>query len=77
MSVFNGQQGETTECGRTIRFRAKWRVHSVFEPKVWDATAQDVETGIKVKVSHKDTDEIANRLAIQELCKELKSRGIV
>ena len=63
--------------GRTIRFKAKWRVHSFNELIVWDATALDVETGIKVEVKHKDTDKYANQLAVQKLCKELKARGIL
>ena len=73
----SGQKGEIVVFGRTIRFKAKWRVHSIREPMVWDATALDVETGIEVKVKHKDTDKYANQLAVQKLCKELKSRGIL
>ena len=72
----SGEKGEIVAFGRKIRFKAKWRVHSFNEPIVWDATAQDVETGIRVEVKHQDTDKYANQLAVQKLCKELKSRGI-
>ena len=73
----SGQKGEIVVLGRTIRFKAKWRIHSLMEPKVWDAKAVDVETGIKVEVKHQDTDKYANQLAVQKLCKELKSRGML
>ena len=73
----SGEKGEFVVYGRTIRFKAKWLVHSFNEPLVWDATAQDVETGIKVEVKHQDTDKYANQLAVQNLCKELRSRGIL
>lgn len=72
-----GEEGEIVESGRRIRYKAKWRVHSFNEPMVWDATAQDMETGIRVDVKHQDTDKDANRLAVQKLCKELKSQGIL
>ena len=72
----SGEKGEIVVFGRKIRFKAKWRVHSFNEPIVWDATAQDVETGIRVEVKHQDTDKYANQLAVQKLCKELKSIGI-
>ena len=72
-----GEKGEIVESGRTIRYKAKWRVHSFNEPIVWDATAQDVETGIRVEVKHQDTDKDANRLAVRKLCKELQSKGIL
>lgn len=73
----SGQKGEIIVFGRTIHFKAKWRIHSFNEPIVWDATAQDVETGVRVEVKHQDTDKYANQLAVQKLCKELKSRGIL
>ncbi len=70
-----GEEGEIVASGRRIHFKAKWRFHSQMEPLVWDATAQDEETGIRVKVKHQDTDKYANRLAIQKLLEELKSKG--
>ncbi len=70
-----GEEGEIVASGRRIHFKAKWRIHSLDEPLVWDATAQDKETGIRVKVKHQDTDKYANRLAIQKLLEELKSKG--
>ena len=73
----SGQKGEIVAFGRTIRFKAKRRIHSFDEPIVWDAKAQDVETGIRVEVKHQDTDKYANQLAVRKLCKELKSRGIL
>ena len=73
----SGQKGEIVVFGRTIRFKAKWRIFSLNEPIVWDATAQDVETGVRAEVKHQDTDKYANQLAVQKLCKELKSRGIL
>ena len=76
-AALTGENGEIVESGRRIRYKAKWRVHSFNEPVVWDATAQDVETGIKVEVSRQDSDNTANRLAIRKLCEELQSRGIL
>ena len=73
----SGQKGEIVVFGRTIHFEAKWRIHSIREPIVWDATALDVETGIEIEVKHKDTDKYANQLAVRKLCEELKSRGIL
>ena len=72
-----GDKGEIEVHGRMIRFKASWRVHSFNEPFVWDATAQDAETGIRVEVKHQDTDKDANQLAVRKLCNELRSRGIL
>ena len=73
----SGEKGEFVANGRTIRFKAKWRVHSFDEPLVWDATAQDVETGIRVEVKHQDSDKYANQLAVRKLYQELISRGVL
>ena len=73
----SGEKGELVVYGRTIRFKAKWRIHSFNEPIVWDATAQDVETGIRVEVKHQDSDKYANQLAVRKLYEELISRGIL
>ena len=73
----SGEKGELVVYGRTIRFKAKWCVHSLNEPIVWDATAQDVQTGIRIEVKHQDSDKYANQLAVRKLCEELMSRGIL
>ena len=75
--AFTGKSGEINIYGRRIKFKAKWRFHSFKEPIVWDATAQDVESGIKVEDKHHDTDRDANKFAVEKLCKELKSKGIL
>ncbi len=73
--AITGEEGEIVESRRRIHFKAKWRIHSLDEPLVWDATAQDMETGIKVKVNRQHTDTHANRLAVQKLLEELKLQG--
>lgn len=75
--AFTGQTGEISIHGRRIRFKAKWRVHSFKEPLVWDATAQDMETGIRVEVKRYDSDRDANQFAIRKLCTELRNKGIL
>ena len=75
--AFTGESGEINIYGRRIKFKAKWRFHSFEEPIVWDATAQDVESGIKVEEKHYNTDKDANKFAVEKLCKELKSKGIL
>ncbi len=65
-------------CGLSLskqNVKAKWRIHSLDEPLVWDATAQDMETGIRVKINRQHTDTHANRLAVQKLLEELKLQG--
>ena len=76
-NAFTGNSGEINIYGRRIKFKAKWRFHSFKEPIVWDATAQDMETGIAVEERHHDTDKDANKFAIKKLCEELKSKGIL
>ena len=75
--AFTGETGEISIHGRRIKFKAKWRVHSFKEPLVWDATAQDMETGIRVEVRRYDSDRDANQFAIRKLCTELKNKGIL
>ena len=75
--AFTGQTGEIDIHGRRIKFKAKWRVHSFKEPLVWDATAQDMETGIRVEVTRYDSDRDANQSAIRKLCTELRNKGIL
>ena len=75
--AFTGKSGEINIYGRRIKFKAKWRFHSFKEPIVWDATAQDMESGIKVEEKHHDTDRDASKFAVEKLCKELKSKGIL
>ena len=72
--VLTGESGEISVYGRRIKFKAKWRVHSFDEPIVWDATAQDMETGIRVEAKHSDTDKDANRFAIKKLCEALREQ---
>ena len=60
--AFTGKSGEINIYDRRIKFIEKWRVHSFKEPIVWDATAQDVESGIKVEEKHHDTDKDAINL---------------
>lgn len=76
-NAFTGNSGEINIYGRRIKFKARWRVHSFEEPIVWDATAQDMESGITVRVKHYNTDKDANKFAVEKLCKELKSKGIL
>lgn len=75
--VMTGESGEINVHGRRIHFKAKWRIHSFDEPFVWDATAQDLDSGIRVKVNHYYTDRDANQAAIKKLCTELKTEGIL
>ena len=75
--TLTGESGEITVHDRRIKFKAKWRVHSFDEPIVWDATAQDMETGIRVEAKHYDTDRDANLFAVRKLCEALKDKGIL
>ena len=75
--VLTGESGEIDVYGRHIKFKAKWRIHSFDEPIVWDATAQDMETGIRVEAKHSDTDKDANTFAVKKLCEALRERGIL
>lgn len=76
-SALTGEAGEVIISGRRISYKAKWRVHSFNEPLVWDAMAQDMQTGMKVEVSRQSTDTYANKLAIQKLCEKLQSEGLL
>ena len=75
--AMTGESGEITVHDRRIHFKAKWRIHSFDEPLVWDATAQDLDSGIRAKVKHYYTDTAANQAAIKKLCTELKAEGIL
>ncbi len=56
------EEGEIVASGRRIQFKAKWHIHSQDE---WDARAQDMETGIRVRIRNQNTAKHANQLAIQ------------
>ena len=57
---------------RTISYRAKGLVHSLFEPWVYAATAWDNESGIKGKVKHYKQSEDAVKDAVLEVIKKLR-----
>ena len=51
--------------GRVINYSAKGRVHSWRDPWVYDATAQDVQSGISAEARHYDTSQEAIHHAVQ------------
>ena len=63
--------------GRTIGYRAHGRIHSLDELWVYDATAWDVESGIKAKVKHYKESEDAIQDAVKEVIKKLTAQGLL
>lgn len=63
--------------GRTVAYRAPGRFHSFDEPWVYDATAWDIESGIKSKVKHYKEKEEAIQDAVNEVIKKLTAQGIL
>ena len=62
---------------RTISYREKGWVHSLFEPLVYAFTALDNESGIKGKVKHYKQSEDAVKDAVLEVIKKLREQGII
>ena len=63
--------------GRTIGYRALGRIHSLDELWVYDATAWDIESGIKAKVKHYKESEEAIQDAVKEVITKLTAQGIL
>ena len=62
---------------RTISYRGKGRVHSPDEPRIYDSTAWDIDSGIKGKVKHYKQSEDALKDAVSEVIRKLREQGIV
>jgi hypothetical protein len=63
--------------GRTIKYKASERSHSIREPLVYDGTAKDVASRYFVKRNHFETADQAIYAAIKELFKQLKENKII
>lgn len=63
--------------GRSIGYRALGRIHSLDELWVYDATAWDIESGIKAKVKHYKESEEAIQDAVKEVITKLKAQGML
>lgn len=68
---------QITVRGRTIKYSAKGRVHSIKEPWVYDGTAWDVESGISEKAKHYKSKQGAIEHATLKLLERLKKDGIL
>ena len=70
-----GESGEITVHDRRIKFKAKClsmsRLSGMLKLRIY------METGIRVKAKHYDTDRDANVFAIRKLCDALKDKGIL
>ncbi|XP_068727689.1 death domain-containing ATP nucleosidase-like [Montipora capricornis] len=76
-SITGGAPGQVNFRGRTIGYRALGRIHSLDEPWVYDATAWDIESGIKAKVKHYKESEEAIQDAVKEVITKLTAQGIL
>ncbi|XP_068727700.1 death domain-containing ATP nucleosidase-like [Montipora capricornis] len=76
-SITGGAPGQVNFRGRTIGYRALGRIHSLDEPWVYDATASDIESGIKAKVKHYKESEEAVQDAVKEVITKLTAQGIL
>ncbi|XP_022088796.1 uncharacterized protein LOC110978263 [Acanthaster planci] len=71
------EEGQVTIGGRAIKYSAKGRVHSIDELWVYDGTAWDIASGIKVKKHHFDEPQDAIDAAMKELLDRLRSEGLL
>ena len=66
-----------TVQGRDIRWEVKGRVHSLFEPWVYDAYASDIRSGISARSKHHKGKRGATEHALRKLCDKMKKARIL
>ena len=76
LQKLTGEKGLVSLHGRTIKYEAKGRFHTVTK-YVYDGYAWDVESGTSVKAKHYKSAKGAIEHAVKELCDDLRKKGIL